>query len=71
LFDPRTGISNIPVVIKGTGISPFSFRTSWSEHYGKTFAVWEVTRQGAGRILATWLINPESARALVERVVSN
>jgi hypothetical protein len=66
LFDPGSGISNIPVVIKGTGISPFSFRTSWSEHYGKTFAAWEVTRQGAGRILATWQINPESARALVE-----
>jgi hypothetical protein len=66
-FDPRTGISNIPVVIKGTGI-PFSFRTSWSEHYGKTFAVWEVTPQG--RIPATWQINPESARALVEDAIA-
>jgi hypothetical protein len=60
----------MPVVIKGTGISPFSFRTSWSEHYGKTFAVWEVTRQGPGRILVTWQINPESARALIENAVA-
>jgi hypothetical protein len=70
LFDPRTGISDILVVIKGTGISSFSFRTSWSEHYGKTFAVWEVTRQGAGRILAAWQINPESAGALVESIIA-
>jgi hypothetical protein len=66
LFDPRTGIS----VIKGTGISPFSFRTSWSEHYGKTFAAWEVTPQGGKRILSTWQINPESARALVENAIA-
>jgi hypothetical protein len=70
LLDPRTGISNIPVVIKGTGISPFSIRTSWSEHYGKTFAVSEVAQQGPGRILATWQINPESARALVENAIA-
>jgi hypothetical protein len=70
LFDPRTGISDIPVVIKGTGFSPFSFRTSWSEYYGKTFAVCEVTPQGPGRILATWQINPESAKAIVERAIA-
>jgi hypothetical protein len=70
LFDPKTGISHIPVEIGGTGMSPFSFRTSWSEHYGKTFAVWETTPQGAGRILATYPINPESARALVENAVA-
>jgi hypothetical protein len=70
LFDPRTGISDMPVVIKGTGISPFSFRTSWSEHYGKTFALRDVTPQGPERILATWQINPESARALVESAIA-
>jgi hypothetical protein len=70
LFDPRTGISNIPVVIKGTGISPIILRTSWSEHYGKTFAVWEATRQGPGRMLDTWQINPESARELLENAIA-
>jgi len=70
LFDPQTGISDIPVVIKGTQISPFSFRTAWSEHYGKTFAMWQETLQGPGRILATWQINPESARALVENAIA-
>jgi len=65
LFDPRTGIADIPAVWKGTGISPFLLRTSWIEHYGKTFAVWETTPQGPGRILATWQINPESVRPIM------
>jgi hypothetical protein len=62
-FDPRTGISHIPAVMKGTG-SPVSLITSWREHYGKTFVAWETTPQGHMRI-ATWQINPESVRPIM------
>jgi hypothetical protein len=60
-------MSHIPVEIKGTGISPFLFRTSWSEYYGKTFTVRETLLPE--RIRAEWQINPESVRALVENAV--
>jgi len=63
-FDPRTGISHTPCVIKQTG-SPVSLIIPWREHYG-TYVVSEITPQGPGRILATYQINPESLRTAFE-----
>jgi hypothetical protein len=62
-FDPRTGISHIPGVMKRIG-TPVSLIIPWREHYG-TYVVSEITPQGPGRILATYQINPESVRRLL------
>jgi hypothetical protein len=70
-FDPRTGISHTPAVMKGTRSPvsiPVSLITPWREHYGKTFVAWEITPQGPGHIVATWReINPESMRTAFEK----
>jgi hypothetical protein len=63
-FDPRTGISHIPGVIKRIG-TPVSLIIPWREHYG-TYVVAELTPQGPGRILTTYQINPESLRTAFE-----
>jgi len=72
LFDPRTDISRIPGVVgragEGSPLLPFSsFVTSWREYYGKTYTLTETTPEGAGRIVHTWKITPESVRAAFEK----
>ena len=66
LFDSKNSISRVSVEIGNTGMSAFSFRTSWGVDYGKTYTVRETAKERLGRIIAKRQAIPENAKTLVE-----